>query len=360
MDDLIPPQAPPAGETGDAQKRRSPWLKGRRIQAITGIALILLLALPLRYALFLALPAGDGQTVRIVDFAKGDSLSRIASGLEQEGIVSSARLFVIHTRLKGVTSRLQAGEYQFTDGMRPSEILRMMVNGEVNRRRFAVPEGYSIHQLAELLESQQLFTREGFLKAATDPALLAELGIEGKSVEGYLFPSTYDVARSMDEAALVRAMATQFRKVYDEEFAGAAERIGMTPRQVVILASLIEKEAVVAEERPLISSVFHNRLAKGMRLQSDPTAVYGIRAFAGTVTKRDVERLTPYNTYLIPGLPPGPIGNPSKEAIEAALNPARTGYLYFVAKRDGTHHFSATLDEHNAAVNTYLKSNNAN
>uniref|UniRef100_A0A831UCI1 Endolytic murein transglycosylase n=1 Tax=Geobacter metallireducens TaxID=28232 RepID=A0A831UCI1_GEOME len=359
MDDLIPPP-PTAGETGDAPKRRLACLKNRRIQAFIGIALILLLALPLRYALFLVSPAGDGQTVRIVHIAKGEPLSRIAGSLERQGIVSSARLLVVHARLKGVASKLQAGEYRFSDGMRPAEILRMMVNGEVNTRRFAVPEGYSIHQLAELLENQRFFTREGFLKAATDPALLAELGIEGKSAEGYLFPSTYDVPRTMDEAALIRAMAAQFRKVYDGEFSGAAERIGMTPRQVVTLASIIEKEAVVASERPLISSVFHNRLARGMRLQSDPTAVYGVRAFAGTVTKQDVERPTPYNTYLIPGLPPGPIGNPGKEAIEAALNPARTGYLYFVAKRDGTHHFSATLDEHNAAVNTYLKSNNGN
>jgi UPF0755 protein len=136
--------------------------------------------------------------------------------------------------------------------------------------------------------------------------------------------------------------------------------MGITRSQAVILASIIEKEAVVASERPLISSVFHNRLAKGMRLQSDPTAVYGIRAFAGTVTKQDIERLTPYNTYLITGLPPGPIGNPSKGAIEAALNPARTSYLYFVSKKDGTHHFSATLDEHNAAVYTYLKMNHTN
>lgn len=359
MEDSSPPHDQSASETG-ALRNRFACLKDRRIQAALAIAFLLLLALPLRYALFLAFPAGDGKTVRIVDFAKGESLSRIAADLEQQGVVSSARLFVVHTRLKGVAGRLQAGEYRFTDGMRPAEILRMMLNGEVNTRRFAVPEGYSIHQLAELLENQKFFTREGFLRAATDSALLAELGIEGKSVEGYLFPSTYDVARTMDEAALIRAMVAQFRKVYDGEFAGAAERIGMTPRQVVILASLIEKEAVVAAELPLISSVFHNRLARGMRLQSDPTAVYAVRAFAGTVTKRDVERATPYNTYLIPGLPPGPIGNPGREAIGAALSPARTDYLYFVAKKDGTHHFSATLDEHNAAVTTYLKTNTFN
>lgn len=164
----------------------------------------------------------------------------------------------------------------------------------------------------------------------------------------------------MDEAALIRAMTAQFHKVCDGQLADAARRIGMTPFQVVTLASLIEKEAVVATDRPLISSVFHNRLAKGMRLQSDPTAVYGVRAFASAVTKQDIERQTPYNTYLIAGLPPGPIGNPSKGAIEAALNPVRTRYLYFVSKKDGTHHFSTSLDEHNAAVATYLKTNRGN
>lgn len=341
-------------------QHRIALLKNRRVQAALVIALVLLCTLPLRYALFLALPAGKGDTVRSVDFAKGETLAQIAVRLEREGIVSSARLFVIHASLKGAANRLQAGEYQFSDGMRPTEILRKMVSGEVNVRRFAVPEGYSIHQLAELLENQNIFSKEGFLKAATDPKLLAELGIEGHSVEGYLFPSTYDVTRTMDEASLIRSMTAQFRGIYEEQFAGTADRIGMTRSQAVTLASLIEKEAVVASERPLISSVFHNRLAKGMRLQSDPTAVYGVRAFAGTVTKQDIERRSPYNTYLIKGLPPGPIGNPSKEAIEAALNPARTSYLYFVSKRDGTHHFSTTLDEHNAAVNTYLKTTRSN
>jgi len=360
MDNQIPPQLPTARETSTTTKHRFPFLGNRRVKATLTVALLLLLALPLRYILFLAFPAGNGQTVRIIDFAKGEPLARIAASLEQEGIVSSARLFMVHARFRGVAGRLQAGEYRFTDGMRPGEILRMMLNGEVDTRRFTVPEGYSIHQLAELLEKQGLFTREGFLRAATNPALLSELGIEGTSVEGYLFPSTYDVTRAMDETALIRVMAAQFRKVYDGEFTGAAERIGMTPRQVITLASMIEKEAVVAAERPIISSVFHNRLARGMRLQSDPTAVYGVRAFAGTVTKQDVERPTPYNTYHIAGLPPGPIGNPSKEAIKAALNPAPTGYLYFVARKDGTHHFSATLDEHNAAVATYLKTNNSN
>lgn len=334
-------------------------LRDRRILAALAIALLLILAPTVRYLLFLARPAGDGGTVRIVDFQKGESVSQVAAEMEREGILASARLFVFHIRVKGVSGRLQAGEYQFNNGMRPSEILRRMVNGEVYTRRFTVPEGYSIHQIAELLESQHIFTKESFLNAAKDPKLLAELGIGGNSVEGYLFPSTYNVTRTTDEADLIRVMAAQFSKIYNESFAEAAQRSGLPHAQVVTLASLIEKEAVVPEERPLISSVFHNRLARGMRLQSDPTAVYGVRAFAGNVTKHDIERTSPYNTYLIPGLPPGPIGNPGKGALEAAINPVRTNYLYFVSRKDGTHHFSTNLIEHNAAVNTYLKNNPA-
>ncbi|RNC66608.1 MAG: endolytic transglycosylase MltG [Desulfuromonadales bacterium] len=354
MEENIPENEKPAGEATEAHHGRVD-LSNRKTRAILALAIILILTLPLRYLAFIATPAGDGGKTQVFDFEKGYSLARIARELEKEGIVSSARLFVVFTRLKGDAGRLQAGEYQFTDGMKPSEILRRMVAGEVYVRRFAVPEGYSIHQVAELLDGQKLLPKERFLKAATDPTILKELGIEGRSVEGYLFPSTYDVKRKMDEEALIRAMVAQFDQVYGAKFAEASKRLGMSRHQVITLASLIEKEAVAPAERPIISSVFHNRLQKKMRLQSDPTAVYGVRAFAGNVTKHDIERPTPYNTYLIEGLPPGPIGNPSEGAIEAALNPARTSYLYFVARKDGTHHFSTTLDEHNAAVRTYLK-----
>ena len=347
-----PPQSPES-------PRRRFNLRDRRTRLILAGALLLCLALPVRYLLFLALPAGDGKNVRVLAFEKGSTPRRFADELERRGIVSSARLFVFHVRLKGAAARLQAGEYQFSDAMKPADILRKMVEGEVYARRFAVPEGYSIYQVAELLDSRKIFTKEAFLRAATDPKLLSELGIDGKSVEGYLFPSTYDITATMDETALIRTMVNQFGRIYTERFTQTEKRLGLSRREVVTLASLIEKEAIDPAERPLISSVFHNRLRKRMRLQSDPTAVYGVRAFGGNVTKRDIEQFTPYNTYLIPGLPPGPIGNPSDGAIEAALNPARTGYLYFVARKNGTHQFSATLDEHNAAVRTYLRNSRA-
>jgi len=230
-----------------------------------------------------------------------------------------------------------------------------MVAGEIFAYRFAVPEGYSIYQIAELLESHGIFKKEAFLKQCFNRALLKELGINGRSVEGYLFPSTYSIPPTMNEEGLIRMMVGQFDKVYGRRFADRLTSLGISRREVMTLASMIEKEAIIPAERPLIASVFRNRLKRGMPLQSDPTAVYGFRAFAGKVSKQDILRQSPYNTYLIQGLPPGPIGNPGSQAIEAAMAPAATPYLYFVAKKDGSHFFSVTLEEHNRAVRRYLR-----
>ncbi len=308
-----------------------------------------------RYAFFLSFPPGDGQIVKIVDFAKGSSLKKLADELEKSGVLGSSRLFIFTARLRGVTDKLQAGTYQFTDAMPPADILGMLERGEVYEKRFAVPEGYSIYQLAEMLEGKELFAKAVFLKECSNPALLKELGIKGKTVEGYLYPSTYNLANIDDPEVFVKMMTTQFFKIWNERFASLEKSSGLNRQQIVTLASIVEKEAVVPSEKPLIASVFLNRLKKRMPLQSDPTALYGVRSFAGAVKRKDILRSTPYNTYKINGLPPGPIGNPGEGAIEAVLKPASTGYYYFVAKKDGTHHFSATLDEHNRAVNLYLK-----
>jgi UPF0755 protein len=324
-----------------------------RIPTLVVVVALFLLA---RFALFLETPAGDGRNVQLFDFGQGQSLKKIAAALEERKIVTSAGQFVLFARLRHADSRVKAGFYQFNDGMTPTEILRRMVAGEVYVHRFAVPEGYSVYQIAELLAGRNLFAKEEFLKECFSKPLLRELGITGKSVEGYLYPSTYDVTPQMSAAELIRLMVGQFDKVYARDFAPRAQAARRSIREVVTLASMIEKEAMKPEERPLIASVFCNRLKAGMPLQSDPTAVYGVRAFAGNVTKQDIMRATPYNTYVIRGLPPGPIGNPGSGAIEAALNPAATGYFYFVAKKDGTHHFSASLAEHNSAVQKYLKS----
>jgi UPF0755 protein len=310
-----------------------------------------------RFAYFLTTPTGAGGNVKLVDFSRGSSLRKLADELETGGVIGNSGLFVLYARLKGVAGKVQAGAYQFNDSMKPADILRMLVAGEVYEKRFAVPEGYSIYQLAEMLDERGIFRKEAFLAECRNKTVLNDMGIRGKSVEGYLYPSTYNLVRIENPAALVKTMTGQFSKIYEERFASLEKGSGLTRHQIITLASMVEKEAVLPSEKPLIASVFHNRLKKGIPLQSDPTAVYGVRAFGGKVSKTDVHRNSPYNTYIIRGLPPGPIGNPGSGAIEAVLKPAASGFYYFVARNDGSHQFSVTLDEHNRAVNRYLKGN---
>jgi UPF0755 protein len=195
--------------------------------------------------------------------------------------------------------------------------------------------------------------RKNFLDAATDPETVRGQGIEADTLEGYLFPDTYYFPRGLDSATIIATMVKQFRAAFKPAWEQQAEALGMTVHEVVTLASIIEKETGAPEERPLIASVFHNRLKKGMRLETDPTVIYGIPDFDGNIKRRHLETYTPYNTYKIKGLPPGPIASPGALALEAALYPAQSEFLYFVSKKDGTHQFSRTIKEHNAAVRKY-------
>ena len=307
------------------------------------------------YLLCLFVPPGNGALVRDISFPAGSGIRGLSAQLKAGGIIRSSWHFILLTRLRGQAHRLKAGDYRFNDGMTPAAVLAKIVAGDVDFRKFSLPEGYSIFQAAELLEQKGYFKRQEFLDACREPEVLAKYGIAAESVEGYLYPATYNLSRNGNARQFISQMVEQFMRRYEEVKASEKASSGLSRHQIVTLASLIEKEAVSSEEKPLISSVFHNRLRIGMPLQSDPTAVYGVRAFAGKVSKADIERHSPYNTYLIKGLPPGPIGNPGSDALHAALNPAASGYLYFVARQDGTHHFSRTLDEHNRAVVRYLR-----
>jgi UPF0755 protein len=306
------------------------------------------------YFFCLLVPTGSGKVARVVSFPVGSGIKKLATELKRNGIIRSSWHFIIVSRLRGQAHRLKAGDYRFTDAMTTTDILRKVVNGDVDFQRFALPEGYSIYQAAELLQQQHFLARNAFLRACSDPQLLARLGIRTASVEGYLFPATYNLSQGETAEQLVAQMTAHFEKNYSAIAHSAVGR-EISRHEVVTLASMIEKEAVSPAEKPLISSVFHNRLRIGMPLQSDPTTIYGVRTFCGTVTKADIKHPSPYNTYLNPGLPPGPIGNPGADALRAALHPAVTPYLYFVARQDGTHQFSRTLEEHNQAVQKYLK-----
>lgn len=270
-------------------------------------------------------------------------------------MVSDARLFTLYARAMGGASRVKAGFYLFHDGMRPGTILDKMLEGDVYQRLFALPEGYSSHQVAEMLEKRGIFRRERFLAACRDRLLLAELGIRASSAEGYLFPGSYNILPGRTEHEVVREMVQRQLELLNGGLDARGRGRGLSVHELLTLASMVEKEAVLPAEKPLIAAVFHNRLKLGMRLQSDPTALYGVRAFAGKVSRDDILKKTPYNTYLIPALPPGPIGNPGQEAIEAVLNPPPVPYLYFVGRGDGSHQFSSDLASHNEAVQRYLK-----
>jgi UPF0755 protein len=316
------------------------------------VALSILL---LWYLFCLFVPPGNGSKVKDISFPPGSGIRKLAGELKGGGIIRSSWHFILVTRLRGQAHRLKAGDYRFNDSMTPDTILGKLASGDVDFRKFSLPEGYSIYQAAELLEQKGYFKKAVFLEKCGDAALLKRLAVGGATVEGYLYPATYNLSLGGNEEQLIGQMVGQFDKRYAEVTRSIGEGPGLSRHEIVTLASLIEKEAVAAEEKPLISSVFHNRLRIGMPLQSDPTAVYGVRAFSGKVSKADIERPSPYNTYRIKGLPPGPIGNPGADALQAALKPATSQYFYFVARQDGTHQFSRTLDEHNRAVSKYLK-----
>lgn len=306
------------------------------------------------YLLLLYLPSGRVTQVYGLTVPRGAGFASVANELKQAGMIRSSVHLRLVARLRGLDLRMQAGDYRISAAMLPAEILGKLANGQTDACKFTLPEGYSIYQAAELLEKQGVFDRDRFLAACADQELLVKLGINGKTAEGYLYPGTYPVGFSMDEAGLITEMVREFRHRIGS-LKARLDGSGRSLEQILILASMIEREAVSAEEKPLIASVFLNRLRIGMPLQSDPTSIYGVRVFGGTVTKQDLQRDSPYNTYRIKGLPPGPIGNPGFDSLLAVLHPAKTDYFYFVARKNGTHQFSRTLTEHNQGVVRFLK-----
>jgi UPF0755 protein len=317
---------------------------------VAGIVVLLLL-----YALLvLTLPPNFRGERRQVVIPRGAPFKGVVRALDEAGLLRSPTGFHLMARLMGVTERVQAGEYELSTTMPPTVILHKLVTGDVMKYRITIPEGYTVRQIALQLQEQGIIEdQEQFLAKAFSVEFAAGLGIEAKGVEGYLFPDTYLLPKGVSPIEIIKTMVGKFKQVYGPDFSRRAVELGMTDREVVILASVIEKETGVSEERPLISAVFHNRLKRGIPLCSDPTVIYGIPNFNGNLRRKDLEQWTPYNTYLKKGLPPGPIANPGRSAILAALYPAQVQYLYFVSRNDGSHYFSTTLREHNEAVWRY-------
>ena len=288
-----------------------------------------------------------------VEIPHGSTFSATADMLERAGLISHKREFYLLALLMDAPEHIKPGEYDLCSSMTPVAVLNKLVQGKVKGYFIFIPEGFTLSRIATRLENAGLADRETFISLASSSSFLSSLGIEEESAEGYLFPDTYKFDKSMGEEGIIRFMVKQFRKGITPEMLERADELHLTLDEVVTLASIIEKEGGSKEERLLISAVFHNRLKKGMRLQSDPTVIYDIKDFDGNLRRSDLRKKTPYNTYRIKGLPPGPICNPGMEAIKAALYPAPVDFLYFVSKNNGSHQFSSNLKDHNAAVLTY-------
>ncbi|MBF0190154.1 MAG: endolytic transglycosylase MltG [Magnetococcales bacterium] len=301
---------------------------------------------------------------RRVMIEKGWGAQRIARHLESQGVISSAFWFAWLARLHGSGSllarldgsepvRLHAGEYQFQAGETPSAVLLRMKNGDVVRHRFSFPEGLNLREIATRLRKQGWEEAEQRL---SDPTLPGKLGVAAPSLEGWLFPETYQFVRGDSIEELLTRMIRMTRKILEREWEQRAPEITLSLPETLVLASIIEKETGQPQERTRIAAVFHNRLRRHMRLESDPTVIYGLPNFNGDLTHRDLATPTPFNTYTMHGLPPTPICNPGVASIHAALHPDSTEELYFVASGDGSHQFSKTYAEHRAKVNRYQKS----
>ena len=289
----------------------------------------------------------------LVDIPTGSSFLKVTEILNGAGLVNSRFFFYSLAITKRATRNIRAGEYEFNTSLTPAAVIEKLIRGEIKTYLVTIPEDFSMKEIAARLEYFKLIDNETFFELAQDESFLLSLGIMSDSIEGYLFPDTYIFNRSMSTRQIMKIMVSQFWKKVTPEMVKKAEELGFNINQFVTFASIVGKESGADVEKPLISAVFHNRLKKKMRLQSDPTAVYDLEDFEGKVLRRHLKRNSPYNTYIINGLPPGPIANPGWTSLNAALHPAPVKYLYFVSKKDGTHFFSDSLDIHNQAIDRY-------
>lgn len=303
-------------------------------------------------ALWLALACGGAaqrsETVRIT-IPRGASLGSVAESLHAHGVIDSPGLFSFYATLSGRARAIQAGTYDLPRSASNRHLLRLLMAGRPPVSRLVIPEGLMLSEIAAQIERQLGIARDSVLAAAGDSALRAQLDVAAPTLEGYLYPSTYLVRDGSDARAVVRQLADEFAARWRPEWEPRLDSVGLTRHQLVTLASIIEGEVRHDRDRRFVSSVYHNRLRRGMRLQADPTVIYALGR-RRRLYEKDYQTRSPYNTYLIDGLPPGPIGSPSETSVEAALYPARTDFLYFVARPDGQHVFSRTLREHLDAV----------
>lgn len=305
-------------------------------------------------AVFVALtclrPVGRDAKPKVSAISIGMSSKAIAHQLASENLIRSSMMFQLVSRFSGASRDLKAGTYQLSGSMTLMHIINQLKTGRVETRRFVVPEGLTLAQIGRLWESEGFGTAEAFARAASSPRWRAKYNVEGETLEGYLFPNTFQLADGTPPDKHIEMMLDLSDRLWTSKLSEEAESLQLSRYEVVTLASIVEKEAKHAHERPLISAVFHNRLRRGWRLEADPTVLYALGNPKRQLTRVDLEVDSPYNTYRHTGLPPGPICNPGMDSIRAALRPVSTSHLYFVAIDDGKHHFSTTLKEHQKMI----------
>lgn len=330
----------------------------RRLQSRLTVILAVMLVMGVIFAALLyqyaTTPASASQDGQVVEIKPGMTLKQVAHLLADKELLSEPSTFMLYTYLQGEQNHIQAGEYRFSPSMPPRDILEALTSGMAVLYTVTIPEGYRITDIAGLLEAKGLVDKPAFIEATRNRELLESLHIPSGSLEGYLYPETYKFSKAGGARRIVQTLLDTFKeRVLQPERVQQAEAMQFTFHEIVTLASLIEKETGLGKERKLISSVFHNRLAKKMRLQTDPTVIYAMVNFDGNIRKKDLSIDSPYNTYKHFGLPPGPIASPGLESIQAALDPEETDFLYFVSRKDGSHQFSTNYKDHVRAVQKY-------
>ncbi|HTF99573.1 MAG TPA: endolytic transglycosylase MltG [Nitrospirota bacterium] len=325
---------------------------------LTATALLLVV---IHFYIALFVPPTKEKNWKEVQVTEGMSFKAIAATLRDEGLIRYRGYFEIIGRLQGISRKVRAGYYGLSTNMSMWDVLDALRRGQIIEYEVVIPEGYNIYQIGWTLSGTPLIGEpHEFIDLVKNKKYVHSLGISADTLEGYLFPDTYFFPKGIKLEDIPRKMVARYRTVFSNSMQQRAVELGMTESQVITLASIVEKEAKVPAERKLISAVYHNRLKQGMKLQADPTAVYGTKAWVTNVTKDDLKRRSPYNTYLHKGLPPGPIANPGEGAILAALYPDSVDYLFFVAQGDGSHYFSKDFSSHEKAIGRYRSNRSKN
>jgi UPF0755 protein len=317
---------------------------------------------PIPYSLFPALLLlaacgsgnGEGEPVRFT-VPRGSGMSAVADTLDKRGVIGSPGMFKAYARMKGSAARLQPGVYEVRPGAGFDVILRKLTTGDVVKTRLVIPEGWELRRIAPRLAQVTGQPADSVLSRLMDPAQARKYGVPGPTLEGYLYPATYVFPMNVSLDAILRELTGQYKRIWTPAMRQQAQALGMDEREVVTLASIVEKEAKVWSERPTIAGVYHNRLKRRMRLEADPTVQYALGEHQRRLLRRHIQETAddPYNTYRNAGLPPGPIASPSRGAIQATLEPARHDFVFFVARANGTHVFTRTYSEHLRQVARY-------